>query len=95
MLVATCDHCVMCLRQRDNYSTYERNEQSSIASTSPLNQLDAFPGRTKCSERSIIAYQNESESLAEMPAGCFASAPSQWFCCGCKKFDLIPVYSHG
>ena len=95
MLVATCEHCVMCLRQRDNYSTYERNEQSSKASTAPLNQLDPFPGRTKCSERSIIAYQNGSESLAEMLAGFFASAPSQWFCCCCKKFDLIPVYLQG
>lgn len=95
MMIATTEHCVMCFHQRDKYSTYERIEQSSIASTAPHNQLYLVSGRSERSERGIIACQHKSRPLAEMPAGFFTSAPSRWFCCGCKKFDIISVYLQG
>lgn len=91
-MIATTEHCVNCLRRRDTYSTYERNEQSSIASTALSDQFDPLSGRTNCSGRGIIGCQHESESLAEMPADYFVSAASSWYCCRCKKVDIISVY---
>lgn len=94
MMVATTEHCVNCLRRRDHYSTYERDEQSSIASNAPSSQLNLLSGRTTCSRRGIIECQHMSESLAGMPAEYFMSAPSSWYCCRCKKFDtILLIYS--
>lgn len=85
MIMATTEHCVMCLRQRDNYATYA-NDQSSIASTAPPNRLDQSYDRTKCTDRGPTACQHklESEDLA--------SASLPWFCCQCKKSNLIAVF---
>lgn len=85
MMIATTEHCVNCLRRRDLYSTYERIEQSSIASTAPSNQLDPVSGRTEYSGRGIAECHHESEPLAEMPAEYFVSAASWWYCCRCKS----------
>lgn len=91
MLVATTEHCVICLRQRDIYATYEKYDQSSTASTAPPNQLDPSPGRTKCSELGPTECQYESE-LAEMPAEDLKSALLRWYCCQCKKSNVITVF---
>ena len=83
MILATTEHCVLCLHQRDSYATYEQYHQSSIAPTAPPNQLDPSSGRTKRSEREF--------ELAEMPAEDLTSAGLQWFCCQCKKSNVIAV----
>ena len=81
----------MCLRQRDSYATYEQYDQPSIATTTPPNHLDPSSGRTKRSERGPIVCQYEPE-LAETSAEDLTSAQLQWFCCQCKKSNVIAVF---
>lgn len=89
MLIATTDHCVICFRRRDIYATYGQHDLSTIASTAPPNQLDPSCGRTRCIEGGPTMCQYKPESLAEMPPEDLTSAPLQWFCCSCKKSNVI------
>ena len=90
MMMTTNEHCVLCFRRRDTYAIYE---QSSIASTAPPNQSDTSPVRIKCCDGGLIAFQHESELLAEMRAKVSVSAQPWWYCCQCKESNVIAVFT--